>query len=201
MAAEGEVPKGKNYYQKYAFVFMGRLSGVAVLIWRPLCSKKKKGIKRAKEAAKEAAKQSRVDGATLEYWRRVEDTLAADEFEEEEDKALFITNVLSVLDGSELTLARDQAVSRIMEKLLQAANEFQVRVFMDRLSGRYLEMTKDRVASHVVQRVLAIVPRLIAGASGQVDMEQEDDNDGLRSAEGLFLAMVDELVCPYILSN
>lgn len=131
-----------------------------------------------------------MDASTLEYWRRVETTLAADEFEDE-DRCLFIGNVLSVLDGSEAALAKDQEVSRVIEKLLGVANEFQVRVFMDRLAGRYGEMACDRIASHVLQRLLGILPRLIMADHD----EEAEEKDGLRTADALFLSMVDELVC------
>lgn len=52
-------------------------------------------------------------------------------------------------------------VSRIIEKLLRAANEFQVRVFFDRLSGQYANMACDRYASHVLQAVLDTLPAII----------------------------------------
>lgn len=52
-------------------------------------------------------------------------------------------------------------VSRVIEKLLKAANEFQVRVFFDRLSGKYGEMARDRCASHVLQALLGILPALL----------------------------------------
>ena len=60
--------------------------------------------------AKELSKQSRLDSSTLEYWKRVEATLEANEFEEDEDRSLFISNVLSVLDGNEVKLSKDQGV-------------------------------------------------------------------------------------------
>lgn len=75
-------------------------------------SKKKKLAKRAKELEKELSKQSKLDSSTLEYWRRVETTLEANEFEEDEDRSLFISNVLSVLDGNEVKLSKDQGVYR-----------------------------------------------------------------------------------------
>jgi nucleolar protein 9 len=169
---------------------------VACICARNPCSKKKKGVKRAKEAAKEAAKHSKVDAATLEYWRRVETTLAADEFDGAEERGLFITNVLSVLDGSEAALARDQQVSRVIEKLLGAASGFQIRVFMDRLAGRYAEMARDRIASHVLQRLLDLLPRVIMGQAEEAEAEAGEGDEGeLPGAEALFLSMVDELVC------
>jgi nucleolar protein 9 len=52
------------------------------------------------------------------------------------DQRLFIQNAYAEVDGKELTIACDYEGSRILEKLMGASNDFQLRVFADRLNGR-----------------------------------------------------------------
>eukprot|EP01134_Creolimax_fragrantissima_P003110 CFRG3110T1 len=164
-------------------------------------NKKKKEKKRQKE--REAGiKQERVsqfiDGATLDYYRQVDTTLDADEFQDAEDKQLFVSNVLSVTDGSELNLCRDKEVSCILEKLLKNCTHFQVRVFFDRLAGRFKEIASDKFASHVLQTLLNLMPPVLhAEMTGEtVEEESEEDKakgEELRTAEQLVLALCEEL--------
>lgn len=72
-------------------------------------NKKKKLRKREKEKQTlTAASTRKIDAATLDYWKRVETTVDEDAFEDEEEKSLFVGNVLSVLDGQEIKLSKDQ---------------------------------------------------------------------------------------------
>ncbi len=58
--------------------------------------------------------------ATLAYFARVESMLADEAFkEDEEQRELFINNVLAEVDGNELRLLSDLVCSRVLEQLVQ----------------------------------------------------------------------------------
>eukprot|EP00123_Amoebidium_parasiticum_P019017 comp24333_c1_seq1/m.46036 comp24333_c1_seq1/g.46036 ORF comp24333_c1_seq1/g.46036 comp24333_c1_seq1/m.46036 type:complete len:737 (-) comp24333_c1_seq1:628-2838(-) len=150
-------------------------------------NKKKKLQKRAKLAANEETKKSNVDKETLEYFRHVNGLLDADNFEDDEEREIFMDNVFAQAEGVELKLAQDQDCSAILERLLRSSNHTQVLCFFQRLSGRYGAMAPDRFASHVLQTILSLLPAILAA---QATSEQDDDST---SAEQLFLAMCNEL--------
>ena len=107
---------------------------------------------------------SNVDAATLNYFKHVEQLVDeekltfAPETEEVDGnslKDLFIGNVYKEIEGKELLLVCDHETSRVLEKILAKSDDFQLRVFLDRLSGRYVTLSRDRFASHVIQTLLS----------------------------------------------
>jgi nucleolar protein 9 len=73
-----------------------------------------------------------VDPETRNYFQSIE-TLLASEVEEME---LLVENVFEGLSGKEMMISTDFEGSRILEKLLRASSDFQIRVFADRLNGK-----------------------------------------------------------------
>jgi nucleolar protein 9 len=72
------------------------------------------------------------------------------------DQQLFVSNVYSEVENKELVLATDHSCSLVLEKLLKISSDFELRVFMDRLTGRYAELFTHRFASHVCQTLLTL---------------------------------------------
>jgi nucleolar protein 9 len=72
------------------------------------------------------------------------------------DQQLFVANVYTEVQDKELVLATDHSCSLVLEKLLKISSDFELRVFMDRLTGRYAELFTHRFASHVVQTLLTL---------------------------------------------
>lgn len=72
------------------------------------------------------------------------------------DQQLFVANVYTEVQDKELVLATDHSCSMVLEKLLKISSDFELRVFMDRLTGRYAELFTHRFASHVCQTLLTL---------------------------------------------
>lgn len=72
------------------------------------------------------------------------------------DQTNFIGNIFRGFEDNELRLATDYDGSRILEKLLKLSDEFQLRVFMDRLTGRFADLFRHQYASHVCQTLLSV---------------------------------------------
>lgn len=84
------------------------------------------------------------------------------------EQSTFIGNIYRALDNTELQLATDHECSIILEKLLRFSDDFQLRVFMDRLTGRFSDLFKHQYASHVCQSLLTV-------AADVVDREMKDE--------------------------
>jgi nucleolar protein 9 len=55
------------------------------------------------------------------------------------EQQLFLENVYTEVQGKELVLATDHSCSLVLEKLLRASNDFQLRVFFDKFNGKYVQ--------------------------------------------------------------
>jgi nucleolar protein 9 len=95
-----------------------------------------------------------LDHETRNYFIEIEKQIRSQEFETMEEQQLFLSNVFDELDGKEVLIATDYETSRILEKLLKSASDFQLRVFSDRLNGSFAELFSHQFASHVCQTLL-----------------------------------------------
>ncbi|OUM65483.1 hypothetical protein PIROE2DRAFT_31868, partial [Piromyces sp. E2] len=105
----------------------------------------------------------------LQYFSNIEKMLTEQEFENEEEHEMFLNNIYKEIDGNELQLATDKECSRIMEKILRVSNDGQIRVFLNQLNEKYIELFTHRYGSHVCQTILVlgsdIIEREIKGES------------------------------------
>eukprot|EP00833_Pecoramyces_ruminatium_P000647 jgi/Orpsp1_1/1174679/evm.model.c7180000050950.1 len=113
----------------------------------------------------------------LQYFSNIEKMLTDQEFEDEEQHEMFLNNIYKEIDGNELQLATDKECSRIMEKILRLSNDAQIRVFLNQLNEKYIELFTHRYGSHVCQTILVlgsdIIERELKGESVVVN---SDDN-------------------------
>ncbi|KAJ3084947.1 Nucleolar protein 9 [Quaeritorhiza haematococci] len=100
---------------------------------------------------------------------------------------------------NELRLICDPDCSRVLETLLEKSNDFQLRVFTDRLLGRFTDIFRHQFGSHVTQTLLHlaadIVHREVAGESVvQVAPELEDEStEPLPTMQELIIKICEEL--------
>ncbi|KAF9970274.1 Nucleolar protein 9 [Actinomortierella ambigua] len=136
-----------------------------------------------------------TDPDVQQYFKGVEKTLDEAAFESAEDQQLFLENVYTEVQGKELVLATDHSCSLILEKLLRVSNDFQLRVFFDKLNGNFLKLFAHRFASHVCQTLVTLcadaVEREVRSNETKAPAQSEvSANDGvLLSAEELILNM------------
>jgi nucleolar protein 9 len=146
------------------------------------------------EASKDA-QEPELDHETRHYFLEIEKQLQ-NEFESEEDLSLFVGNVFEEVDGKEMLLACDYEGSRILEKLLKLSNDFQIRVFGDRLHGCYFDLIRHSFGSHVCQTLLNLgsitVEREVKGFAFQPEGKKEETAE-LPTMEALLLSIATEL--------
>ncbi|KAF9284164.1 Nucleolar protein 9 [Mortierella alpina] len=97
-----------------------------------------------------------IDPDVQQYFKGVEQTLDELNFETAEEQQLFLENVYTEVQGKELVLATDHSCSLVLEKLLRASNDFQLRVCFDKFNGNFLKLFTHRFASHVCQTLITL---------------------------------------------
>ncbi|CEP07225.1 hypothetical protein [Parasitella parasitica] len=145
----------------------------------------------------QAAHFGEVDEELLGYFKNVEQTLDDPHFETGEDQRLFVENVYSEVDGNEFRLSTNYSCSLILEKLLKVSDSFQLRVFMDKLSGKTVELFAHRFASHVCQTLLTLAADVVEreqleGASASETPVKEGEGE-LLSMEDLILGVCEDI--------
>ncbi|PJF17611.1 hypothetical protein PSACC_02552 [Paramicrosporidium saccamoebae] len=102
----------------------------------------------------------------LNYFRQAEKVLDANQFPTDEDYELFMQNVFSEVEGMEYRLACSHDGSTILEKILKGATPFQLRVFFEKVRGKWSDMCCHRYASHVAEA-------WVRSAADKVAVDQE----------------------------
>lgn len=77
-----------------------------------------------------------LDEEEQEYFKRADELLELNQFEDEETRSLFLANVYREADGKELKLANSQSCSRLMERLIQLSDTRQLKNLFQKFSGQ-----------------------------------------------------------------
>jgi nucleolar protein 9 len=77
-----------------------------------------------------------LDEGESEYFRKVDEVLDANEFEDAEARDLFLANVYKEASGKELKLANSQGCSRLMERLIAMSTPVQLKRLFQTFSGQ-----------------------------------------------------------------
>lgn len=105
----------------------------------------------------------------LQYFKQADRLLEAKEFADEEEYNLFIQNVFAEVEGLEYRLACSHDGSMLLEKILKVASPFQLRVFLEKVRERLIDMCCHRYASHVVETWLKL-----AATASHSETDEED---------------------------
>lgn len=143
----------------------------------------------------QAAHFGEVDEELLGYFKNVEQTLDDPHFETGEDQRLFVENVYSEVDGNEFRLSTNYSCSLILEKLLKISDAFQLRVFLDKISGKTVELFAHRFASHVCQTLLTLAADVVEREQleGVATTSPKEGEGELLSMEQLILGVCEEI--------
>ena len=145
--------------------------------------KDKKGKKQVKVA-------SLLDEQTFGYFKRVEDVINDDDFDDGESRRLFVENVFTQVQDNEMKLFCDQIISRTMEKLVLYFSDIQIRKVLQNIEDHFSKVAMDKFGSHVLQTLICIIPKAIRSERSKTSETSQEDKD-LKSAEELFLGLCD----------
>lgn len=127
-----------------------------------------------------------LDSEELDYFKRSEATLSINTFETEEDKKIFIQNVIKEASKKELKLATSQICSKLMERLILDCEDIDLikQIFKNTL-GFFYNLSCQKYSSHVVETLLIKSAEI-------VEKELLAHFDGPDSMESLMLDMIHE---------
>lgn len=77
-----------------------------------------------------------LDDEEQEYFKRADDMLEANEFGDDEERSLFLSNVWREAEGKELKIAQSQSCSRLTERLIQLSTPAQLKGLFQKFSGK-----------------------------------------------------------------
>lgn len=145
-----------------------------------------------KKVKKQVKVASALDEQTFGYFKRVEDVINEDDFDDEESRKLFIENVFTQVENNEIKLFCDLIVSRTMEKLIVYLTDVQIRKVMQNVENHFCKIAMDKFGSHVLQTLVCVIPKAVRSERSKV-REIDHEVEDLKSAEELFLNLCDSL--------
>ncbi|KAA8646225.1 hypothetical protein EYZ11_001514 [Aspergillus tanneri] len=89
-----------------------------------------------------------LDSDEQEYFSRANEMLELNQFQDQEERRLFIDSVYREARGKELKIACSQSCSRLMEKLISMSDIRQIRQLFSKFLGHFLHLVQHRFASH-----------------------------------------------------
>lgn len=117
-------------------------------------------------------KKERVDENTINYYKRVTETLN-EGFACNEDRELFLDNVFNQLEDDGPKVCRLASTSRVLEKLISDAQEKNILQLLKVFSQDWTILLTDRFGSHVLQKLICQIPRCLC--NHQEEEGQETD--------------------------
>lgn len=138
-----------------------------------------------------------LDTQELEYFKQAESTLAVDTFENAEEKEQFISSVIEETKNKELKLATSQICSKLMERIILAGSNQQLKTIFRSFNGFFYSLACQKYSSHVLEtlfvRGAAMVEKELLTPSFDEPGATEDGDDVYSPMEDLFLYMLNEI--------
>ncbi|KAF7655344.1 hypothetical protein LDENG_00057100 [Lucifuga dentata] len=155
--------------------------------------RKKRGGEGGERVQGDDAKK-RLDAFSVGYFRRVGERLG-EGFEENEEKAMFVENVLTEVKGKATLVAMDRTGSVTLQQLLPLASPDQVGEVMAELGGEsgseFTAVSCDRCGGHVVESALRQMSRWMESQKEpSATTEEEEEVCGALEARVLSLSQV-----------
>jgi len=82
-----------------------------------------------------------LDEEEQEYFKRADEMLELNQFEDSDARKLFLESVYKEADGKELKIANSQSCSRLLERLILLSTPAQLKNLFQKFSGQYVHQT------------------------------------------------------------
>ncbi|XP_011618377.2 nucleolar protein 9 isoform X2 [Takifugu rubripes] len=151
--------------------------------------KRKRGGETGQKPQGDGGKK-RLDALSVGYFRRVGDRLT-EGFDDDEEKEMFVTNVLTEVKGKAALVASDQTGSITLQRLLQLSSPEQVGEVLAELGGEsgadFKTISCDRCGGHVVESAVRQMSRFSESSPEETNTREEE--------EGTFEALEAQVLC------
>ena len=133
-----------------------------------------------------------LDDEEQEYFRRADELLELNDFDQPEERDIFLANVYKEAEDKELKIACSQSCSRLMERLILLSTEAQKKKLFEKFAGNFAHLVQHRFASHCCETLFIQSAPVVTEELTADSIEEEDAEKGV-SMETLFLSTLDEL--------
>ena len=136
-----------------------------------------------------------LDEEESEYFQRANEMLELNQFQDAEERSLFVDSVYSEANGKELKIACSQGCSRLMEKLISMSNAQQLRRLFSKFVGHFLHLVQHRFASHCCETLfIHAAPAVMQKTKYNKKSDEEDgEEEPELSIADMFMAVIEEL--------
>ncbi|XP_045908988.1 nucleolar protein 9 isoform X1 [Micropterus dolomieu] len=137
--------------------------------------------------------KTRLDALSVGYFRRVGERLS-EGFEDNEEKEMFVENVLTEVKGKAALVAMDRTGSITLQRLLPLSSPDQVGEVLAELGGElgseFKTVSCDRCGGHVVESAVRQMSRCIEKEPSATTEEEDEESCGVLEAQVLSLSQV-----------
>lgn len=138
--------------------------------------------------------RKRLDALSVGYFRRVGERLS-EGFEDDEEREMFVENVLTEVKGKATLVAMDRTGSITLQRLLPLSSPEQVGEVLAELGGEsgseFKAVSCDRCGGHVVESAVRQMSRLSDSSPTEEEEEEEkEESGGLLETQVLSLSQV-----------
>lgn len=145
-----------------------------------------------KPLKKKNKRNSQQNDDTLNYYKRIEEFLRTDsEKQTDISNDEFLNNVFSQLTEEALDVCQSPQISPIIEKLVTKASSKHAQSLVKVFSSDWAAVCKHRCSSHVLEKVLMVLPKFIGQKVLTFDFQNEKEDD---SVEGSLIRTVLQLI-------
>jgi nucleolar protein 9 len=139
-----------------------------------------------------------LDPDEQEYFSRANEVLESNQFEDAEERRIFIDSVYREASGKELKVACSQSCSRLMEKLISLSDIHQIRRLFNKFIGHFLHLVQHRFASHCCETLFThaapgVTQKHSKSNGGRMDVDEEEEPEPELSLAEMFIKVVEEL--------
>ncbi|XP_030043041.1 nucleolar protein 9 isoform X2 [Microcaecilia unicolor] len=161
-----------------------------------------KGLKQKETRDSDKKQQPKLDPKTVGYFRRVHETLQQD-FDSEQEKRLFLRNVLEEVKGIEFAVATDTLGSVVLQRLLELASPPQALRLLFALCNHFFQVSCHRSGAHVIQTALLQYPRLQEQEQGQqaASAEEGAEEEAAGKLEDIVLQLCTDVKDKFLMYN
>jgi len=138
-----------------------------------------------------------LDDDEQEYFKRADEMLELNQFEDPEARKLFLDSVYKEADGKELKIANSQSCSRLLERLILLSSPQQLKTLFQKFNGHFLNLVQHRFASHCCEALFIHAAPVVTSELAEPQLLQtppsSDPDAIIVSMENLFLYTLGEL--------
>lgn len=113
---------------------------------------------------------------TLDYYRRIGEVINANPKETAVKAEDFIDNVFTQLTEEAVEVCKAPEVSCIVERLVIKASAKNLQDLLAVFAKDWMSVCRDRCTSHVLQKILMVLPKFISTAVMKFDFENTSEN-------------------------